>query len=431
MTKQSQRDCQDRPVVVVTGMGVVTALGIGKDDNWRALTNGQSGIKQIGRFATEGLKTTVAGEIDFIDNGAYSSAGMCCEIASMAIEEAIGEAGIGAPGTFPGPLVTAVPPFEIEWPLRLELARRVGEGTMRSNDKFSSLLAKAGKGELADRFEFAQPECVAEWLADKFGTLGQPVSLSTACASGASAIQFGVEAIRRDETDAALCVGTDATVNPESLVRFSLLSALTTRNDPPKAAARPFSKDRDGFVMGEGAAALVIESLQSAQARGARILGVVRGCGERADSFHRTRSNPDGSAIIGALSNALADAGVAPEQIDYVNPHGTGTPENDKMEYLSLAAVLGEHLPDVPVSSNKSMIGHTLSAAGTIEAVFSLMTIASGTLPPTINYDTPDPEIPLDVVPNKQRDQELATVLSNSFGFGGQNVSLVLAAEPH
>ena len=430
MTKQSSRDSQGRPVIVVTGMGVVTALGIGKDDNWRALTGGQSGIRQIGRFATDGLRTTVAGEIDFLDTGIYNSAAMCMEIAGRAIEEAIGEAGIGARGAFPGPLIAAVPPFEIEWPLRLELASRVGENAMRANDKFSSLLAQAGKGELTPNFEFAQPECVAEWLADRFGTRGQPISLSTACASGASAIQFGVEAIRRGESDAALCVGTDATVNPESLVRFSLLSALSTRNDPPEAAARPFSKDRDGFVMGEGAAALVIESLDSANARGANILGVVRGCGERADSFHRTRSNPDASAIIGALSNALADAGAEPDEIDYVNPHGTGTPENDKMEYLSLAAVLGDHLPNVPVSSNKSMIGHTLSAAGTIEAVFSLMTIASGTLPPTINYDTPDPDIPLDVVPNQKRDQAVTTVLSNSFGFGGQNVSLVLAAEP-
>ena len=188
MTKQSHLDERGRPVVVVTGMGVVTALGIGKQDNWRALTAGQSGIKQIGRFATDGLRTTVAGEIDYLDCGTYSSAAMCLQIATKAIEEAIGEAGIGSQGKFPGPLVAAVPPFETEWPLRLELARRVGEGTLRVNDKFSSLLAEAGKGELASSFELAQPECVAEWLADEFGTSGQPVSLSTACASGASAL---------------------------------------------------------------------------------------------------------------------------------------------------------------------------------------------------------------------------------------------------
>jgi 3-oxoacyl-[acyl-carrier-protein] synthase II len=310
------------------------------------------------------------------------------------------------------------------------VAREAASRGSSANDRFSALLDVAGAGDWRRGFEFTQRECVAEMLADTFGTRGQPVSMSTACASGASAIQYGTEAIRRGETGAVLCVGTDVTVNAESLVRFSLLSALSTRNDPPEEAARPFSRDRDGFVMGEGAAALVIESLESARARGADILGVVRGCGERADSFHRTRSRPDGSAIIRALANALEDADLEPAEIGYVNPHGTGTPENDKMEYLSLSAVFGEALAGVPVSSNKSMIGHTLSAAGTIEAVFSFLTMDRGTLPPNINYKTPDPEIALDVVANVAREQPVATVMSNSFGFGGQNVSLVLAREP-
>jgi len=429
MTDRTHDD-RGRPIAVITGMGVVTALGVGKDDNWRALTDGRSGIRRIGRFPTDGLRTTIAAEIDFM--GAEPRvATMCFDLAVLAVEEAIGEAGIGSRADFPGLLVTAVPPMELEWPERRAIAQSAAARAEGANRHITGLIAAAATGEWTDAFANVQRECVAERLADRFGTRGLPVSLSTACASGASAIQFGVEAIRRGEADAVLCVGTDATVNPESLVRFSLLSALSTHNDPPEGAARPFSRDRDGFVMGEGAAALVIESMESALARGAGMLGVVRGCGERADSFHRTRSNPDGSAIIGALENALADAGLPPGAIDYVNPHGTGTPENDKMEYLSLAAIFGDRLPEVPVSSNKSMIGHTLSAAGTIEAVFSLLTIATGTLPPTINYNTPDPDIPLDVVPNVKRDRQVATVLSNSFGFGGQNVSLVLAAEPH
>jgi 3-oxoacyl-[acyl-carrier-protein] synthase II len=217
-------------------------------------------------------------------------------------------------------------------------------------------------------------------------------------------------------------------VQIEALIRFSLLSALSTRNEPPECASRPFSKDRDGFVMGEGAAALVLESYHSAKARGAEILGLVRGCGDKADDYHRTRSKPDGSAIIAAIRNALDDAGAAPDEIDYINAHGTSTPENDKMEYLSLRAVLGDHLATTPVSSNKSMIGHTLSAAGAIEAVFSLLTIRTGTLPPTINYAVADPEIPIDVVPNVARSAGVQMVLSNSFGFGGQNAALVLAA---
>jgi 3-oxoacyl-[acyl-carrier-protein] synthase II len=198
----------------------------------------------------------------------------------------------------------------------------------------------------------------------------------------------------------------------------------------PEKAAKPFSKNRDGFVMAEGAAALVLESLEHAKARGAKILGVIEGCGEMADSFHRTRSSPDGKPIIGCIRNAIADAGLTPDDIDYINPHGTGTSENDKMEYLGVAGVLGERSKTVPISSNKSMIGHTLSAAGAVEAVFTLLTLEHQRLPPTINYEIPDPAIPLDVVPNVARDAKVRHALSNSFGFGGQNVSLVLGREP-
>ncbi|MGA7610718.1 MAG: beta-ketoacyl synthase N-terminal-like domain-containing protein, partial [Xanthobacteraceae bacterium] len=243
-------------------------------------------------------------------------------------------------------------------------------------------------------------------------------------------IQLGVEAIRRGETDAALCVATDGSVNPEALIRFSLLSALSTQNDPPEGASKPFSKNRDGFVMAEGAGALVLESYDSARSRGAAILGVVEGCGELADSFHRTRSSPDGKPIIGCLRNAISDAGLAPQDIDYINAHGTGTPENDKMECLAVTAVLGEHAKAVAISSNKSMIGHTLSAAGAVEAIFTLLTLDRQRIPPTINYAVPDPTIPLDVVPNVARDAKVRHAISNSFGFGGQNVSLVMGREP-
>jgi 3-oxoacyl-[acyl-carrier-protein] synthase II len=271
---------------------------------------------------------------------------------------------------------------------------------------------------------------VASHLAETFGTKGSPISLSTACASGATAIQLGVEAIRRGEADAALCVGTDGSVNPEALVRFSLLSALSTQNAPPQAASKPFSKNRDGFVMAEGAGAMVLESYDSAMARGATILGVVAGCGELTDSFHRTRSSPDGKPIIGCMRKTLADAGLEPEQIDHINAHGTATPENDKMEYNTTAVVFGEHLKKIPVSSNKSMVGHTISAAGAVEAVFSLLTLEHQRIPPTINYDVPDPAILFDVVGNKARDARVTAVMSNSFGFGGQNASLILTREP-
>jgi 3-oxoacyl-[acyl-carrier-protein] synthase II len=423
----SHRDQAGRPVVVVTGIGVVTSLGTGKAENWQKLTAGESGIRAITRFATDGLKTRIAGTIDFVPVDDMSAPELSERLAEMVADEAIAEAGIGARGDFPGPLFLAVPPVEVEWQQRRELVAASG-----TNDAvtYRDLLRGAETGRFNHFYERFLFGSVADRLADTFGTKGSPISLSTACASGASAIQLGVEAIRRGEADAALCIGTDGSVNTESLIRFSLLSALSTSNDPPQGAAKPFAKNRDGFVMAEGAGALVLESLEHAKARGANILGVLEGCGEMADAFHRTRSSPDGKPIIGCVRNAIADAGLTPDDIDYINPHGTGTPENDKMESLSVSAVFGERAKSVPISSNKSMIGHTLSAAGAVEAVFTLLTLDRQRLPPTINYAVPDPALPLDVVPNVARDAKVRHAISNSFGFGGQNVSLVIGREP-
>jgi 3-oxoacyl-[acyl-carrier-protein] synthase II len=422
----SSREKPGKPVAV-TGIGIVTSLGIGKADNWRKLTAGESGIKQITRFATDALRTTIAGTVDFVPVEPFCSTTLGEQLADMAAEEAIAQAGIGSKGDFPGPLFLAVAPVEVEWPHREAVAAQA-----RANDSiaYDDLLRVTRAGGFHDLHERCLFGSVGEHVAERFGTKGSPVSLSTACASGASAIQLGVEAIRRGEADAALCIGTDGSINAETLIRFSLLSALSTANDPPTAAAKPFSKNRDGFVMAEGAGALVLESLDHARARGAKILGVIEGCGEMADSFHRTRSSPDGKPIIGCIRNALADAGISPDDIDYVNPHGTGTPENDKMESLAIMAVLGERAKAVPISSNKSMIGHTLSAAGAVEAVVTLLTLEHQRVPPTINYQVPDPTIPLDVVPNVARDAKVRHALSNSFGFGGQNVSLVIGREP-
>jgi 3-oxoacyl-[acyl-carrier-protein] synthase II len=420
------RDKFGRPVVVVTGMGIVTSLGVGKTDNWAKLVAGESGIRTLTRFPIEGLKTTMAGTVDFVPVEPFTSTGLSERLADLAVEEAISQAGIGAKGDFPGPLFLAVAPVEIEWPQRSELGRAVGTSDVTYDD----LLRVSGGGKYLPyhhRFLFGS---VADFLADKFGTKGSPISLSTACASGATAIQLGVEAIRRGETDAALCAATEGSVNPEGLVRFSLLSALSTQNDPPQAASKPFSKNRDGFVMAEGAGALVLESYEAAVARGAPTLGVVAGCGELTDSFHRTRSSPDGKPIIGCVRKTLADAGMEPGQIDHINAHGTATPENDKMEYLAISAVFGELAKQIPVSSNKSMVGHTISAAGAVETVFSLLTLEHQRIPPTINYEIPDPAIQFNVVGNKARDAKVTAVMSNSFGFGGQNASLILTREP-
>ena len=422
----ASRDKFGRPIVVVTGMGIVTSLGAGKSDNWARLTAGESGIRTITRFPIDGLRTTMAGTVDFVDIEPFSSTGLSERLAEIATEEALEQSGIGRKGDFPGPLFLAVAPVEVEWPQRLELGRAAAGQQVDYDD----LLRVSGGGKYTPyhrRFLFGS---VATYLADTFGTKGSPISLSTACASGATSIQLGVEAIRRGETDAALCVATDGSVNPEALVRFSLLSALSTQNDPPQAASKPFSKNRDGFVMAEGAGALVLESYDAAIARGAPILGVLAGCGELTDSFHRTRSSPDGKPIIGCVRKTLADAGMTPEQIDHINAHGTATPENDKMEYLAISTVFGEHAKQIPVSSNKSMVGHTISAAGAVEAIFSLLTLEHQRIPPTINYETPDPTILFDVVGNKARDARVTAVMSNSFGFGGQNASLILTREP-
>jgi len=420
-------DARGRPVVVVTGMGVLTSLGEGKADNWKQLVSGQSGIRRITRFPIAGMRTTIAGTVDFVPADPLCAPQLSQLLAERVAHEAVAEAGIGRAGDFPGPLFLALPPVEMEWPQREALAAASGANAKVTYD---DLLAVAGNGVFEPFYERFLFGSVAENLSETFGTKGSPVAISTACASGGTAIQLAVESIRAGRTDAALCIGTDASVNPESLIRFTLLSALSTRNDPPEGASRPFSKDRDGFIMAEGAAALVLESLASAKARGARILGVIEGCGEKADSFHRTRSNPDGRPIIACMRHALDDAGADAGTVDYINAHGTGTPENDKMEWLGVSTVFGERASQIPISSNKSMIGHTLTAAGAVEAVFTLMTMQHQRIPPTINYAIPDPALPVDCVPNVARDATVNRAISNSFGFGGQNVCLVLKAAP-
>lgn len=418
------RDHMGRPIVAVTGIGVVTSLGVGKADNWAALTSGKSGIHPITRFPVDHLNTRISGMVDFLDSSSKGASLLTYELAETAANEAVAESGLDS-SDFGGPLFLASPPVELDWHDRFSL--------YNSDDKDAGaerlLRVARGLKEL-DIFETTQFGSIADRLADRFGTRGLPITLSTACASGATAIQLGVEAIRRGECDRALSIGADGSATAEALIRFSLLSALSTHNDIPEKASKPFSKDRDGFVLAEGSGALVLESLEAALARGASVLGILRGCGEKADDFHRTRSKPDGSPAIAAVRAALADAGLSEDEIDYVNAHGTSTPENDKMEHLSLSTVFGERIGSMPISSNKSMIGHTLSAAGAVEAAFSLMTMRESVIPPTINYDNPDPAIVLDVVPNKKRNAEVRSVLSNSFGFGGQNTCLVMAREP-
>jgi len=418
-------DHNDRPIIVVTGLGAVTSLGKGVDENWTNITAGKSGIHKVQRFSTEGLNTQIAGTVDFMEPEEISAPGISYAMADSTAEEALTDAGFGKDG-FPGPLFFAAPPVELEWQHRFDLLEKTSDGEIG----YERMLASAREHKQEKMHSLIQLGTIAFRLAEKYETRGLPISLSTACASGATALQQGIEAIRRGDTEAALCVASDGSVTAEGLIRFGLLSALTTANqDTPTKASRPFSKDRSGFVMSEGSAALVLETLEHATNRGANIYGTIRGVGEKADSFHRTRSSPDGAPVITAISNAIKDAGITPDDIDYINAHGTSTPENDRMEYNSLHAVFGDTIHSTPISSNKSMIGHTLTAAGAIEAVFSFKTLQEGVIPPTINYETPDPDIPLDVVPNEKREAEVTNILSNSFGFGGQNACLVFGRE--
>jgi len=424
---QQSKDHMGRPIVVVTGIGIVTSLGEGKEDNWRNLTAGVSGVRKISRFSTEELRTQIAGTVEWQGEGRYCAPAHSIALAKKSATEAIEQSAIGSQGAFPGPLFVANSPAETNWDQRMTVYADTAGAGLKGYER---LIRNAIAGDYARYYSLFKFGSIAEQLADEFGTRGQPISLTTACASGATSVQLGVEAIRRGDTDAALCIGTDGEICEEMVVRFNLLSALSTQNDDPQGASKPFSKTRDGFVMAEGSATLVLESYDGARARGAKVLGVVRGAGERADTFHRTRSKPDGSAIIDTITRSMADAGMSPADIDCINAHGTSTPENDKMEYLALSAALGSELDTTPISSNKSMIGHTLSAAGAIEAAISLMTISEGVIPPTINCIEQDPNILMDVVPNEKRIQTVNTVMSNSFGFGGQNVCLIFSAEP-
>lgn len=411
--------------IAITGFGIITSLGKGTEANWKKLVNGNSGIHEITRFGTEGLRTRIAGSVDFMEVDPITIPSLSYAMADCVVEEALMQSGLAEEAEFPGDLFLAAPPIEYDWYSRTYLADALPLG---ENNPYSrkSPVSEPDPDLKSYHLDFLNGT-LADKLADKYGVQGSPITLTTACASGATAIQMAVEAIRRGDRPAALAVGTDGSVQEEALIRFTLLSALSNKNDPPEQASKPFSKNRDGFVMAEGAAALVLEDPEYARARGAPILAYVEGCGEAADTFHRTRSNPNGEAIIRSIAEAVEDAGLKPEDIGYINAHGTGTPENDKMEYLGITEVFGNHAQKLAVSSNKSMIGHTLTAAGAVEGSFTILSLLEGVLPPTINYNEPDPKIELDVVPNEAREQRVDFALSNSFGFGGQNVSVVFS----
>ena len=329
-TQAATRDKAGRPVIAVTGMGIVTSLGVGKDDNWAKLSDRQ--IRHPAHFALSARQPAHHDRRHCRRRlqGLHAAGGTVrAHRDCWPAKRRSRKPAIGSKGHFPGPLFLALPPLEIEWHYRIQMAEKA---VPDSDAGYPDLMRVAREPQFSPIYETLKYGIIGEHLAEHFGTEGSPISLTTACASGATAIQLGVEAIRRGECKAALALGADGSITPESLVRFSLLSALSTQNDPPEQASKPFSKNRDGFVLAEGAGALVLEDYDYAVARGAKVLGILEGCGEKSDSFHRTRSSPDGKPVIACMRNALADAGVGPQDVDYINAHGTSTPENDKME---------------------------------------------------------------------------------------------------
>lgn len=402
--------------VVVTGVGMITALGHNACENWTELVEGRPGIRRISLFDPAGYESQVAGEVPEFDPAQYMDrkearrADRVTQFAFVAADEALTQARYDAAdnGT----------------DMAVVIGTAIG-GITTLMEEYDKLLAK-GPGRVSP---FLMPMMLSDMtsgqLSIKLGAKGVNYALISACASGADSIGEAANIIRRGDAEIALAGGTEAAITPICMAGFSAAKALTTNNDDPARASRPFDRTRDGFVMAEGAGVLVIESEEHALKRGATILAELAGYGATSDAFHITQPAEDGAGAVRAMRKALAEAGLQPDDIDYMNAHGTSTPMNDKLETLAIKKVFAEYAYELPVSSTKSMTGHLLGAAGAVEAGICVMALQHQVIPPTANYETPDPECDLDYVPNTARSAQLEAVMSNSLGFGGHNASLV------
>ena len=418
--------------VVVTGMGCVTPIGKSVDTMWSALQKGTSGIDRITHFDASHFPTKFAAEVkgfdlaEYVDDTArFQHTGRNIRYAIGAAVQAVQQSGIG----------------DLSDPTRFGVYLGAGEG-QQDFYLFMRLIALAQRDGAFDMEQFTkyglqylnaneemeqEPNMPAGHLASLFNAQGPNLNCLTACAASSQAIGEASEIIRQGEADIMLSGGAHSMIHPFGLTGFNLLTALSTNNDHPQQASRPFDRDRDGFVLGEGAAMLILEELEHAKQRGAQIFGEVAGYGSTADAYRITDIHPEGRGAIGCMRMAIADAGLQPEQIGYVNAHGTSTAVNDKVETRAIKQALESAAYKTPVSSTKSMMGHLIAAAGSAEAIVCLMAMRDGLLPPTINYENPDPDCDLDYVPNHIREGKVETTLSNSFGFGGQNVSLIFS----
>ncbi len=419
--------------VVITGMGCITPLGVRVEELWNNLGIGASGVGLTTVFDAAKFPTRISAEVrgwDITHEGEqerdWHFCGRHTKFAAGAALQAMRDAGLA--GGLTGD------------PSRLGVYLGSGEG-QQDFDAFTSMMTAAIEGDTLDVAKFTklgletlhplaeveqEPNMPACHLAGLFDAHGPNLNCLTACAASSQAIGEAAELVRRGDADVMLSGGAHSMIHPFGVTGFNLLTALSTRNDEPTRASRPFDRDRDGFVLGEGAAMVVLEELEHARRRGATIHGELLGYGSTADAYRITDTHPEGRGAASCIRMALADAGIGPEAIDYVNAHGTSTSVNDRVETLAIKNVFGARAYRLPVSSTKSMMGHLIAAAGATELIVCLLAIRDGLLPPTINYEEPDPDCDLDYVPNRAREATCNVALSNSFGFGGQNISLVV-----
>jgi 3-oxoacyl-[acyl-carrier-protein] synthase II len=422
--------------VVVTGIGMVTPLGHDPDATWRALQESKSGVDYISLFDASEFPTRIAGEVknfsiaDFGEREAdWQYTGRNIRFAVGAAKTAMADAGLRS-GTNVIPERFGVYLGAGEGGQDFfNFVDLVGKSTAEDQDHpDDAIFIREGMERFHPLREMEQePGMSASHLADLFDCRGPNLNCLTACAASSQAIGEATEIIRRGDADVMISGGAHSMIHPMGVTGFIKLTALSTRNDPPQKASRPFDRDRDGFIIGEGAGVVILEELEHAKKRGARIYGEVAGYGTTADAFRVTDSHPEGRGAIACLEMALGDAGVDSSNVHYINAHGTSTDVNDRVETIAVKHVFGERAYKIPMSSIKSMTGHLIAAAGVVEAVVCLLAIRDRFAPPTINYENPDPECDLDYVPNVgRRLDRLDVAVSNSFGFGGQNVSLVL-----
>ena len=403
---------------MITGMGLVIPSGIGVKTAWKNVCEGKSGVGPLTRFDTNGFETKIAAEVQgfnpehYIEKKEIKKTDLFIQYAMGAAHEAIEDSRL------------QITPENAD---RIGVIVGTGLGGLPTLERYHRILLERGPSRISP---FFIPMLIANLasghIAIRFGAKGPNTCLVTACATGAHCIGDAYRAILYGDADAIIAGGTEANITPLCIGGFNAMKALSTRNEEPERASRPFEKNRDGFVVAEGAGILILEELEFALNRGARIYGEIVGYGYTGDAYHITAPPPDGDGAARCMRMAIKDAGLQPEEIDYINAHGTSTQLNDRTETIAIKAVFGEYAKRIPISATKSMTGHLLGAGGSTEAIFTLLSICEGILPPTINYEEPDPECDLDFVPNVARRQPVKVGMSNAFGFGGTNATLIL-----